>query len=338
MPFVVFYWYPVGMDADTETGKTLSWGFNLLEGYVWHQTDAAHPERFAAQLRQYGVRYLVSNGWKDGFSPLIGVAREAGVVCGLRIDSVIWGRSSLEMWIRRKVLGYAYRGFRHFFSSGMVGDQYLQALGIGSEKIRRWPYCVDVDFFLPTPQRQAEAHDLAQRYGLDERPVLLAVCKWLPRENPLELLQGFVQMQEEGLQLVMIGDGEQAHEMQTLRQAHPRLSITFPGYVPYTQLPVWMALARVFVHPARYEPWGVSIHEALAAGCRLVASNRVGSAYDLILPGQNGFLYPSGDVPALCEALRGALSIPTDAVQQSRAALLSQWHYAAVSKNFEGLI
>lgn len=337
LPFVVFYWYPVGMDADSETGETLSWGFNLLEGYEWHQADPVHPERFREQLRQYGIRYLVSNGWKDGFDPLLEVARKEDIPCGLRIDSVLWGRSGMEMWIRRQVLGYAYRGFSHFFSSGMVGDQYLQALGIVGEKLRRWPYCIDVNFFLPTPERQAEAQQLAQRYSLDDRSVVLAVCKWLPRENPLELLQAFVHFHDEGLQLVMIGDGELSRAMHDLRQAYPHLSITFPGYVPYTQLPAWMALAKVFVHPARYECWGVSIHEALAAGCRLVASSRVGSAYDLIIPGQNGFIYPLGDVPALCDALRGAISLPPDVVQQSRAALLSQWHFAAVSRNFEKL-
>ncbi len=339
MPFVVFYWRPVQQSAatDGETGASVSWGFDLLAGYPCLQVNPDDPESFLKQLRQSGVLYLVSNGWKDGFARLIEGAVKEGVQVGLRIDSVVWDKGALEMRIRRMWLGRAYKPFSHFFSSGTVGDEYLLAMGYGKEKIRRWPYCIDVDFFTRTDARRQEADTLRQSYGLDERPVVLSVCKWLERENPLELLQAFVQLNDPGIQLVMIGDGILKGQMVALKEKYPALSITFPGYVPYAQLPGWYAASRLFVHTASCEVWGVSIHEAMASGCAVIGSTRVGSGYDLIRQGQNGFQYSLGDVQALGQSIVSSLSLSSETLAATNQSVLHDWNYAAMVPSFTGL-
>jgi glycosyltransferase involved in cell wall biosynthesis len=340
VPFVVFYWKPVetSSDTDRETGASVTWGFNLLEGYPWQQADPKNMAFFGVQLRQSGIRYLVCNGWKEGFAPLIATAAKQGVRLGLRIDSVVWDKSPIEMRIRRLWLGRAYRPFSHFFSSGSLGDEYVRAMGYGEEKIRRWPYCVDVDFFAPGEEHSRQATAFKTKYGLDERPVVLAICKWIERENPLELLQAFVQLNDQGIQLVMIGDGLLRGQMETLRNEYPELSIIFPGYVAYNELPAWYALTRVFVHTANCEVWGVSMHEAIAAGCAVIGSTRVGSGYDLIQHGQNGFQYPLGNLPALVQCLQAALTLPPETIERTNKTILKDWNYAAMVKAFEGLV
>jgi glycosyltransferase involved in cell wall biosynthesis len=337
--FAVWYWQPVDTTSptDSETGISLTWGINLLEGYHWRRADPANPEAFAQALRQMGVCYLVSNGWKNGFAPLLRAAQKSGIAMGLRIDTVDWDMPAVALLVRRLALGMAYKGFAHFFSSGSLCDRYLRRIGIGEQRIRRWPYLVDESFFARTPQRLQEAVLLRQRYGLDDRPVVLAICKWVERENPLELLKAFIRLNDPALQLVMVGDGLLRDAMEVLRQTAPQLSMIFPGYVPYTQLPAWYAMSSVFVHPASREVWGVSIHEALAAGCAAIGSSRVGSAYDLISPGGNGYTYPLGNVPALAQAIRQALAIPASTIAATNAAILPQWSYAVQAEIFARL-
>jgi glycosyltransferase involved in cell wall biosynthesis len=335
----VYYWQQVGTsaDTDTETGASLSWGIDLKGGYTWRQVDARQPSAFADLLRQDGVRYLVSNGWKGGFAPLLQAAKETGIPCGLRIDSVVWDKPFYELWSRRFYLSFAYRHFSHFFSSGQVGDIYLQKMGVQKPKWKRWPYCVDTAFFARTPQTMQQGDALRQRYSLDARPVVLGICKWVDRENPVELLQAFTRMNNTGIQLVMIGDGPLRPDLEKIAQAHPRLKIVFPGYVSYVELPAWYAITSVFVHPAAYEPWGVSIHEAIASGCAVIGSNRVGSGYDMIRQGQNGFMYPLGDTASLSDYLKQAMQLPEEKVQQANAQILSEWNYAIMARGFEGL-
>ncbi len=339
LPIVVFYWRPVAASAesDSETGAPLAWGFNVLEGYPWQQADPSDAESFQKLLQQYGVSYLVCNGWKEGFGPLIRAAKGMGVRLGLRIDSVSWNKGTLEMKLRSIFLASAYRSFSHFFSSGSVCDQYLAELGYPIEKIRRWPYCIDAGFFTRTDACRQEAADLKIKYDLDERPVVLAVCKWIDRENPLELLKAFAYLNQKDLQLVMIGDGMLHPQMNALRAQYPDLAVTFPGYTPYVQLPAWYALASVFVHPANFEVWGVSIHEAIASGCAVITSTRVGSGYDLIREGENGFQYPLGNIPALAKCIKDALALPPEAVAKANEPVLKDWNYQAIVRNFEGL-
>ncbi len=343
IPFLVYYWQPVGPGiggtaaTDAETGSALSWGIDLLDGYNWQQANPDDPDGFGLLLRQAGVRYMVCNGWKSGFAPLIKAARAAEIPLGLRIDSVVWGKTAIEMTIRRFYLGIRYRLFAHFFSSGTVGDEYLAAIGIQGSRCKRWPYCVDAGFFKRNAERISESESIRQQYTLDDRPVILSVCKWVNREHPLEILRAFIRLNDPGLQLVMIGNGPLRAEMLAIRQKASHLSICFTGYVPYAQLPAWYALARVFVHPAQYEPWGVSVQEAMASGCALVASNRVGSGYDLIKTSLNGYQYPSGDEEALMQLLAKALALPAETVQKTHADILSVWNYDEICRQFEGL-
>lgn len=336
LPFRVYYWQPVEASAktDTETGRSLTWGIPLLEGYHWQQADPGQPEAFGKELRKNGIHYLVSNGWKNGFAPLLKAARQNGVALGLRIDSVAWDMTPPERWLRRLVLGRVYKKFAHFFSSGSLCDNYLAGLGMLPQKIKRWPYLIDADFFARTGERVKEAESLRKTFGLDERPLVLGVCKWVDRENPLELLTAFILLNNPGLQLVMVGDGKLRPQMESLKMQAPHLKIIFPGYVPYTQLPAWYALSRVFVHPAQREVWGVSIHEALAAGCAVVGSSRVGSAFDLVKTGANGYTYPLGNVHALAQAISDALNIPDSTLAATNAAILPQWSYEAQAKIF----
>jgi glycosyltransferase involved in cell wall biosynthesis len=343
IPFVVFYWQPCSPETgkataagtDSETGSSLSWGIDLLGGYTWLQANPANPAGFELLLRQYHIHYLVCNGWKGGFAPLVKTAGQVGIALGLRIDSVVWGKTAIEMTVRRLYLNKMYRPFSHFFSSGTVGDEYLAAIGIPRQAWKRWPYCVDADFFKRTPACLQQATLLRQRYGLGEAPVILGVCKWVDRENPMELLRAFIKLNNPSLQLVMIGDGPLRSKMEALKAAAPNLSILFTGYVPYADLPAWYALTRVFVHPACYEPWGVSVQEAMASGCAVIASNRVGSGFDFIREGQNGFMYEAADIAALVDCLQKALLLDRLQVAETNAQVMLSWNYRAVSAAFE---
>jgi glycosyltransferase involved in cell wall biosynthesis len=105
--------------------------------------------------------------------------------------------------------------------------------------------------------------------------------------------------------------------------------VRFPGYIPYPELPALYAAADLFVHPAREERWGVSVQEALACGLPVVASSRVGAAFDLIQPGGNGFVYEAGDEEGLIQRIADALILPPERVRSASAPILALWDYAA---------
>ena len=58
------------------------------------------------------------------------------------------------------------------------------------------------------------------------------------------------------------------------------------------------------VLPSKFEPWGVAVHEATAAGLLVIASGKVGATVHLVQPGSNGFIFDSGDVEACAAAMQ----------------------------------
>lgn len=79
-------------------------------------------------------------------------------------------------------------------------------------------------------------------------------------------------------------------------------ALRLPGKLSAPEMAAWMSRAAIFVSPARYEPFGLSILEAALSGCALVL----------------------GDIPSLRETWTGAaIFVPPDDRRMLRAAVLA---------------
>ena len=58
-----------------------------------------------------------------------------------------------------------------------------------------------------------------------------------------------------------------------------------------------------FVMPSRWETWGLTLNEAMGFHLPVVATKAVNAAQDLIVDGENGYRYGSGDVSGLTQLL-----------------------------------
>ena len=88
-----------------------------------------------------------------------------------------------------------------------------------------------------------------------------------------------------------------------LEAAHGREGVRVHGFVQPDELPRHFGTAGAFVLASRIEPWGLVVAEAAAAGLPLIVTEQVGAAPDLVEPGRNGTVIPSGDEGALAAAL-----------------------------------
>jgi glycosyltransferase involved in cell wall biosynthesis len=57
------------------------------------------------------------------------------------------------------------------------------------------------------------------------------------------------------------------------------------------------------VVPSLFEPWGLVVHEELAYGLPVIATDQVAAADDLIDSGVNGYVVPAGSDKALASAM-----------------------------------
>jgi glycosyltransferase involved in cell wall biosynthesis len=321
---------------DPELGQPVSWGIDLLGGYPHEVCPPADADGWLrGRLRPGKCDLVIVNGYTQPLYRLgARVAKRAGCSTALRLDSVLWGASPLRNLAKRLLFAtYMKRTYDLFLGAGSLTLAYLRAFGVPPGRTGLFPYAVDVEDFrrrsrLSPPERAA----WRERLGVPaDARVVLSLAKFNGREAPWDLLRAFDRLDGNDAWLVLAGDGPDRQALE--RQAGER--VRFPGYIPYPELPALYAAADLFVHPAREERWGVSVQEALACGLPVVASSRVGAAYDLVEPGGNGFLYEAGDETELAGRLAEALALPPERVRETSGEVLARWDYAAV---WDGLL
>jgi glycosyltransferase involved in cell wall biosynthesis len=319
---------------DPELGKPVSWGIDLLGGYPHEICPAAEPARWLAErLRPGRCDLLIANGYTQPLYRLgARIARRAGVPTALRLDSVLWDTSYYRNLAKRLLFAtYMKRMYDLFLGTGSLTLDYLRAFNVPRERTGLFPYAVDVESFAERSRLgSAERAAYRERLGVPAGArVVLGLAKFNDREAPWDLLRAFARRQEEDVWLVLAGDGSARAALENFAREKAPARVRFPGYVPYPELPALYAASDLFVHAAREERWGVSVQEALACGLPVVASSRVGAAYDLIEVGGNGFIYPAGDDGMLAHRIGEALALDPERTRQRSAGILARWDYAA---------
>ena len=144
---------------------------------------------------------------------------------------------------------------------------------------------------------------------------MLFASKFMERKRPQDLVAAFAKVAAEPAArrpyLVMVGDGDRhAALLEQARSLNIEPLVRFAGFRNQTELPRFYDLCDVFVLPSKLEPWGLVVNEVMNAGRAVIVSDQVGAAADLVRNGENGFVYPAGNVDALTGALRQILSDP----------------------------
>ncbi len=96
----------------------------------------------------------------------------------------------------------------------------------------------------------------------------------------------------------------------------------FTGRISQALLPAYYAAGDMCVVPSYYEPFGLVVIEAMAAGTPVIASN-VGGLQHTVVHGETGFLVPPRDSKVLAIAIHSLLQNPT--LKQSYGNAAQNW-------------
>ena len=86
--------------------------------------------------------------------------------------------------------------------------------------------------------------------------------------------------------------------------------VSFQGQVLPQDVPQWLVAADIFLMPSRFEGFGLSLVEAMAAGCVPIATKLSGITDMIVADGVSGFLCPMGDAEAFAEKISGLARRP----------------------------
>ena len=217
-------------------------------------------------------------------------------------------KRSFRRWWLKRVFAHASA----VMGTGAPALAALQAMGCEPRKLRNLPYFVDLQTFgLPAPSH------------LTGTPAYLSSGR-LHRDKGYDLaLRALASVHGKDRQFSysIAGIGPERTALERLAdELGIRQRVHFLGWLEPTALTDFYRSGQIFLHPARREPYGVAVLEAMAAGLAVVASDATAAAVDRIVDGSNGFLHPAGDDDTLAASITRAIGDVTRLARVRAAA------------------
>jgi glycosyltransferase involved in cell wall biosynthesis len=237
------------------------------------------------------------------------------------------GRSGLGRYCMSRALRNAGRVFA-------VSERLRQfAIGLGTDpaKVRTIPNGIDTAVFYPRDRASCR-----RKYGITpNRFLIVSAGALVERKGHHRAIQAVKSMSRNGTPATLLiagGPGPEGNYETTLRQAVSDLnlqdSIHFLGAVTPETMAEVMSAADLLCLSSTNEGWPNVVHEALACGTPVVATD-VGAVPDMLVDGRYGFIVPVNDQIALENALQAAQQIDWDRSAISNWGRSRSWHQVA---------
>jgi len=314
---------------DEGFGVEVKWDVPLLEGFRHEFLPALRdngtegvfsPISYGLLSRLRGFDAL----WVHGYSTInqmhgILAAKALGIPVLVRSDSQLKDRprSGVKLAAKKLFFELLRKLIDGVMVSGTLNREYWAHYLGENFPLFMLPYAVDNAWFQEQARlASATRGELRAELGMETgRPVILFASKLQTRKLCSDLVSAYAKLIAGGAvsplpYLVIVGDGEERGALERQVAELGLADVRFCGFRNQSEMPRYLDLATIFVLPARHEPWGLIVNEAMNAGCAIVVTDDVGCQPDLVTDGVEGCVYPVGDVDALAAALKRALATP----------------------------
>lgn len=273
-----------------------------VQVYPYSTLSSAALKRLALDLVP---DMTVVSGWSNAeYLTVAKQLRSRGCVVATGLDNPWQGTMRQYSASLAGQFGYLDRFFSHVWVAGPRQYEYARRLGFKRTQIIFDLYSADLDLFHRAylsnledkkkhyPHRFLFVGRFAAMKGLD-----ILISAWQRIESV-----------RSDWELHLVGNGP-------LRQGLTETAgIVVKDFLQPEELMREVAGAGCFVLPSRKEPWGVVVHEFCAAGLPLILSDEVGAAAQFLLPGYNGFHFPSGNDKSLSEVMARVIDLSDEAL------------------------
>ena len=230
----------------------------------------------------------------------------------LRADATdgAFKRNKLKKLARNILLPAYYLLFDLVIPIGSESEEHYKRKGVPERKRKTALFSSNVYFF----EDKIKAIKGKQPMPLGEnrrKQIISYMGKLSKRKGILTLLEAIKNMTDDEIRkikLLVVGSGELKIEIQNQLKEVKELDYEMVGFINQKEIVEYYAKSDTVVVPSiDGETWGLVVNEALQCGCRVIATDKVGSSRDLLQAYPHEVI-ASNDPSALREAInRGFL-------------------------------
>jgi L-malate glycosyltransferase len=256
------------------------------------------------------------------------------VLSGFRpILAMSWGFDLMQDVHRNRwwefATRYTLKRSTFFTSDAQVTRDKAVAYGMNPERTVVFPWGVDLKHFAPSTTNRLPSTGLT----------ILCNRSWEPRYGVDVLAKAFVKVaqQREDVGLILLNGGSQAQVIRQILMGGGVLErVHFSGQISQSDMPNWYHMADLYISPSHVDGSSVSLMEALACGLPVLVSD-IPANLEWVTDGQNGWVFPDGDVQALTDKILAVAARRESLPEIGRAARRSAQDRADWNRNVHKL-
>ena len=249
-------------------------------------------------------------------------------------------RGILKKFMRKLIPGIPIRLAKAFFVTGTQAKNYIESFSGKRTRVFYFPNTIDVEYYCKESTRlQNKKAVLRNELSLPGHHNLIFVGRLVHVKGVLDLIKAFA-IAAENLPdwgLLIIGQGPLKPKIvNEMQHKSWKDLVTIVPYIDPKELIRYYVGSSVFVLPSHDEPWGVVVNEAMACGLPLILADRVGSAADLLVDGENGRRFTAGNIDQLAVCIKEVCSDESlrNNMANKSSEIISSWGYEMNLKSF----
>jgi glycosyltransferase involved in cell wall biosynthesis len=322
LAFKAFFFSRVGMDVyqDKDFRHSFQWDNFPVQGYDHEFLPSVPglPDTYLGRLRlNLGIRRAVrSTPWDAILNVAYSYpsnwvvwreARAGGIPLIFQSDSnLLKPRPLWRKAIKAIPVRYYFQGLSIFLSCGDFNEQYLRRYGARPQNLWPCPIPLDVERYRrcqAAPDWQDKLEAVRRKCRIAPEDKVVVFCgKIIAYKRPLDLIQALRKLDLDRVKILFIGSGPLSAAVQKALPDQVRKA----GFINQSELPYYFGVGSILVCPSDHDAHPAVVTEALSLGIPCIVSDRCGcyGPHDVLRPGENGLVYPVGNVDALAQALK----------------------------------
>ena len=299
---------------DPDFRKSIDWDLPLLEGYEYeflinmskkqgsHNYSGINNPNLVSSIEKFSPDFILIYGWA--------YQSHLSAIRYFKGKTPIWFRgdshlmNSKPFWkkmVQKVLLTWVYHHIDQAFYVGKANKAYFKSFGLKEHQLTFAPHAIDNDRF--GTNRSNEAQILRNELGIADNEILILFAGKLARKkSPEQLLLAFLELRMDHAHLLFVGNGELEESLKLkveslkFKAESLKVNIHFMDFQNQSFMPVVYQACDLYCLSSQSETWGLAVNEAMACGKAILVSDKVGCAFDLVKPRENGNIYKSGDL------------------------------------------
>ena len=294
---------------DPAFNKKISFDLNVLNGIEYEYLNHVGPNKvgsvlpltteFIAKIFNKKTDIIWLHGIKNWYNLLL-------IIIAKFYKKKVFVRD--EVYHQSRKRNFINKFFNYFFyliidyfidvyiAIGSQNKKYYLDHRIDKNKIILMPYVVDNNFFLNPKVKN------------NKKIKFLFAAKLIKRKGPDLLLNALKILKNNhnfnnNCDFLIVGNGNMKEQLIKFAKFNNLKNVKFENFRNQKELAKIYKSSDVFIMSSRREPWGLTVNEAMASGNAIISSDNVGSSYDLIKTGKNGYKFKNNNAKDLARKI-----------------------------------